>query len=116
MTFTTDGKVTREPQDKAGAERRGHLEALQGRLLHHLEGQRGELLHAGQCRQEQVVGREGRDDGRGVEQVAERHPGACAEPRWSRTGIDRSHSIRRARDRSRIVGFSPDSGLAGSHA
>ena len=39
MTFTPDGKVTREPQDKAGAERRRHLEALQGGLLHHLERQ-----------------------------------------------------------------------------
>ena len=39
MTFAADGKVTREPQDKAGAEGRGHLEALEGRLLHHLEGQ-----------------------------------------------------------------------------
>ena len=70
MTFTPDGKVTREPQDKAGAKGRRHVEALQGGLLHHVEGQRGELLHAGQRRQEQVVGREGRDHRRGVEQVA----------------------------------------------
>ena len=95
MTFTTDGKVTREPQDKAGAERRGDLEAVEGGLLHQLEGQRAELLHAGQRRQEQVVGGEGRHHGRDVEQVA---------------------IATRGSTRSRIVGFSPDSGLPGSHA
>ena len=38
LTFASDGKVTREPQDKAGAEGRGDLEAVEGRLLHHWKG------------------------------------------------------------------------------
>ena len=49
MTFTADGKVTREPQDRP-ARRARALEAVEGRFLHHLERQRGELLHDGQCR------------------------------------------------------------------
>ena len=37
MTFTPDGKMKRAPIG-SGRQGRRHLEAVEGRLLHHLEG------------------------------------------------------------------------------
>ena len=47
MTFTADGKVTREPLGKAGVKGAGTWKLDKERLLHHVEELQAELLRAG---------------------------------------------------------------------
>ena len=94
MTFATDGKVMREPQDKAGQKGEGTWKLSKEGFCTSWTGEVIDLLHAGQCRQEQVVGGEGRDHRGGVEQVARARLVARTEP-GSALRVDRQIPDRR---------------------
>ncbi len=68
MTFTADGKMKRHPIGTGSSGRRD-LEAIEGRLLHHLEGRLGPLLHCCRRRQQQMVGAQGLDHHGDLEQI-----------------------------------------------
>ena len=72
MVFTPDGKATREPLGKAGDKDRRDMEGREGRLLHLVEGRHDQLLSPRHQhgRRRQMVGDEGRDHGRDLEQAA----------------------------------------------
>ena len=76
MTFTADGKMKRGA-DRHRQPRRGHLEAVERRLLHHLERLQGQLFHGGQRRRQQMVGAAGLDRHGDVEQIGP-YPGHSA--------------------------------------
>ena len=59
MVFTADGKMTRAAARQGRRQGRRHLEAQQGRLLHHLEELGRQLLQPGRQRRQEMVGHEG---------------------------------------------------------
>ena len=102
MTFTADGKVTREPQDKAGAKGEGTWKLSKDGFCTTWKGSAPNCYTLVNVDKNKWSVVKGADDGRGLEQVALHR----------QVATDGSACI----DRSVIVGASPDSGFAGSHA
>jgi hypothetical protein len=64
MTFTPDGKITRQPCRAIRNHERWHMEAEHQGVLHRLGSRRAQLLHSRSERRKQMVGTKNRNDHR----------------------------------------------------